>query len=262
MSLRTSWPNAIVAGILAVAALAVAFWLLALGPKRDEADKLGDQTEELKTSLAGHRAEVAAALAARRQFPRDYQKLVVLGKAVPRDSETASLLVQVNRISKGAGVRFDTLELEANSGGSEEAASASSSTGGEGAQGEGAQVSATEAAASLLPLGATIGPAGLAVMPYTLTFEGNFFQIADFIKGLDGLVKTNREKVSVDGRLLTIDGFTLEGDPKSGFPRLEATFSVATYLTPPSQGQTAGAGPQGPGASEATPAATTIGAAR
>ena len=258
MKLRTSWTNAIVAGMLAVAALAVAFWLLALGPKRDEASKLGDQAKELKTSLAGHRSEVAAALAARRQFPRDYQKLVVLGKAVPRDSETASLLVQVNRISGQAGVRFDHLELEAGSGsGEEEEAAAPSSAGG-----EGASVSATEAAASLLPLGATIGPAGLAVMPYTLTFEGSFFQIADFIKGLDGLVNTNKERVSVDGRLLTIDGFSLTGDPKAGFPTLEATFSVTTYLTPPSEGQIGGAGSQGPGTSEATPTAATIGAAR
>ena len=36
----------------------------------------------------------------------------------------------------------------------------------------------TEAAASLMPLGASIGPAGLAVMPYNLIFNGTFFQIA------------------------------------------------------------------------------------
>ncbi len=46
-------------------------------------------------------------------------------------------------------------------------------------------------------------------MPYTLTFDGDFFQIADFIKGLDSLVKTTNEKVAVDGRLMTINGFTL-----------------------------------------------------
>ena len=31
-------------------------------------------------------------------------------------------------------------------------------------------------------------------MPYTLTFDGNFFHIADFIKGLDSLVKTEERK--------------------------------------------------------------------
>ena len=61
-----------------------------------------------------------------------------------------------------------------------------------------------------MPLGATVGPAGLAVMPYTLTFGGSFFQIADFIKGLDSLVETKNEEVAVDGRLFTVNGFSLQ----------------------------------------------------
>ena len=68
----------------------------------------------------------------------------------------------------------------------------------------------------MMPLGAAIGPAGLAVMPYTLIFEGNFFQVADFIHGLDSLVETKNEEVAVTGRLITINGFALPEDP--GFP--------------------------------------------
>ena len=44
--------------MLAVAALAVAFWMLALSPKREEAKKLGTQVEQLEASLAQHEAEV------------------------------------------------------------------------------------------------------------------------------------------------------------------------------------------------------------
>ena len=134
----------------------------------------------------------------------------MLGKAVPSDDETPSLLVQVNHIANDAGVRFQTLKLEA-SGGEEAEASPLSTT-------EGETVSATEASASLLPLGAAIGPAGLAVMPYSLTFTGDFFKIADFIKGLDSLVKTTNEKVGVDGRLVTINGFSLAEDGEAKFP--------------------------------------------
>ena len=66
----------------------------------------------------------------------------------------------------------------------------------------------TEAAASLLPLGASIGPAGLGVMPYSLTFSGDFFQIANFIGGIDSLVHTGaKSNVAVDGRLVTLNGF-------------------------------------------------------
>jgi Tfp pilus assembly protein PilO len=254
----TSASKAIVA-MLIVAALAVAFWVLALGPKRDEAKKLGAQISQLKSSLAAHHAEVVEAEDAREEFPVNYQQLVVLGKAVPGDDDTASLLVQLNTIAKRSKVRFSDFALSASGGGSAPPPAAGSASGGSSATPASNPVSPTEAAASLMPLGATIGPAGLAVMPYELTFSGSFFRLADFIKGLDSLVKTTNEQVDVSGRLITIDGFSLEADSNFGFPRLQASFEVTTYLTPPEEGVTAGATPAGPGSGTATPASTTLG---
>lgn len=252
---KSKTTNVVIGAMVLVAALAAAFWILALSPKRGEVSKLEGQVKQLKSSLSQHEAEIATAEEARQAFPVAYQHLVVLGKAVPSEDETASLLVQLNRISDKAGVRFQTLSLEA-SGESESEEEPSLTTP------SGKPVSATEAAASLLPLGASVGPAGLAVMPYQLTFTGNFFKIADFIKGLDSLVKTTNEKVGVDGRLITIDGFTLGEDSEAKFPALQATFSVTTYLTPPSQGPTAGASPEGPAEGpESVPASTTTGGA-
>jgi Tfp pilus assembly protein PilO len=250
--------NKLIVAMLAIAALAVAFWMLALGPKRQEASDLGAQVEALQASLAQHQQEIDVALAARESFSADYQQLVVLGKAVPGDDDTASLLVQVNRIADGAGVTFRDLELRADASGAPAPAPATAPAAGT-ATPASALISPTEAAASTLPLGAAIGPAGLAVMPYTLTFDGQFFEVADFIKGLDALVKTTNENVAVDGRLITIDSFSLSSDPDGGFPALEASFSVTTYLTPPDQGITAGATLASP--ATATPVATTTGGA-
>ena len=99
-------------------------------------------------------------------------------------------------------------------------------------------------------------------MPYSLTFTGSFFKIADFIKGLDSLVKTTNENVGVNGRLVTINAFSLGEDPESKFPDLQASFSVTTYLTPPSEGTTAGASPEGPTEPvSSVPASTTTGGA-
>lgn len=246
--------NLLVGAMLLVVVLAGAFWILLLSPKKDEAKKLDAQVELLEGSLAQHKAEIATAEEARREFPIDYHHLVVLGKAVPSDAETASLLVQVNHVANDTGVRFQTLSLEAS--GDEGEASPT-------AAGTGEEVSPTEAAASLMPLGASIGPAGLAVMPYSLTFTGNFFTIANFIEGLDSLVKTTNEEVGVDGRLITVDGFTLNEDAEAKFPALEVNFSITTYLTPPSEGTTADASSAGlpEGEAEATPAAATTGGA-
>ncbi len=94
-------------------------------------------------------------------------------------------------------------------------------------------------------------------MPYSLTFSGSFFDVADFIKGIDSLVDTGETKVAVDGRLVTLDGFALNAATEGGFPRLNATFAVTTYVTPPAQGVTAGATPTEPAPSVATPAAAT-----
>jgi hypothetical protein len=97
------------------------------------------------------------------------------------------------------------------------------------------------------------------VMPYTLKFTGDFFHVADFIHGLDALVKTANSRVAVDGRLVTIDGFSLGPEQGETFPNLEATFAVTTYLTPASQGITAGATPTAPSSVTAAPASTTTG---
>jgi Tfp pilus assembly protein PilO len=244
--------GATIIAMLVVAALAIAFWMLLLGPKREEAAELGKQVETTEASLVTHRAEADAAEEARKQFPGDYQRLVVLGKAVPASSETASLLVQLNGMAKSSQVKFKDIELSAEGGDSEGEAPAPASGG--------APVSATEAAASLLPLGATVGTAGLAAMPYSLNFDGNFFELADFIKGLDSTVKTSGEKVTVRGRLITIDSFTLTAG-EAGFPSLSASFSVTTYLTPPGEGLTAGASPASPLEAPASPVAATTGGA-
>jgi Tfp pilus assembly protein PilO len=255
--------NRVIVAMLVAVVLAVGFWVLALGPKRQQAGDLGTQVEKLKASLAQHEQEAANAAAARKGFPADYQQLVVLGKAVPGDDDTASLLVQVNQVANRAGVRFRDIELGSAAGAAAPAPAPvttpapAPSTGS--AVPASTPVSPTEAAASTLPLGATIGAAGLGVMPYTLTFDGSFFQVADFIKGIDSLVKTANSRVAVDGRLVTIDGFSLTSDPSKGFPALQATFAVTTYLTPPTQGVTAGATPTSPAPATATPAATTTG---
>lgn len=266
MKLDMKSTNGMVVALLAIGVLAAAFWILALSPKREEAKKLGTQVEEAKASLAQHRAEAAQAQEARRNFPVDYQQIVVLGTAVPGGDETASLLVQLNQIADHAGVKFSDFKLNPGSGGAAAPAAPAPATSAPTSEGGAATpasnpVSPTEAAASLLPLGATIGPAGLDVMPYSLTFEGDFFKIADFVKGLDSLVKTQNARVSVDGRLITINGFKLAPAPGGGFPELQATFSVTTYLTPPSQGVTAGATPAAPALATATPASTTTGGA-
>jgi Tfp pilus assembly protein PilO len=244
-----------IVAILVVAAAAVAFWTLVLGPKRDEAGKLGDQVAQLQTSVEQARGELARAQTARRTFPAAYHQLVELGQAVPASDETPSLLIELQALAVSSGVSFDSIQLEGSGEAAPEAAvapSAPAETGSATGTPAAEVVPATELEASLLPLGASIGTAGLAVMPYSLQLEGSFFEIAGFIGKVDALVRSGAA-MKVDGRLVTINGFSLATDASgetegggSGPPRLSATFSVTTYLTPPGQGITAGASPTAP----------------
>lgn len=257
--------NRLIVAILAVAALAIAFWVLALSPKREEADELSAEAGQLRVALSEAQAKAVAAASAKREFPADYRHLVVLGQAVPAGDETSSLLVELSSIADKAKVDFSSIQLEGSGETSSAAVAPTESTpaapapAAPGSVQAAATVPPTEAAASILPLGATVGPAGLGVMPYGLTFSGNFFQIANFIKGIDSLVDAGGRNVAVDGRLVTINGFSLsteQGEEKSH--QLNANFAVTTYITPPEQGLTAGATPSSPapvttaaGASEA-----------
>jgi Tfp pilus assembly protein PilO len=248
--MKVSESNKTILAILVIAALAIGFWILLLSPKREEVSKLAAQTDQLRASLAESQLKVTEAEAAKREFPGDYRRLVVLGQAVPSNEETSSLLVEVNRIAHQAKVRFEGIELESGGGESAEAATTEAApsvppptSSGETGVPSSATTPPTEAAAALLPLGATIGPAGLGVMPYKLSFSGSFFQIADFIAGIDSLVRGSDEGVDVEGRLITLNGFSLTEEQDRGFPYLEASFSVTTYLTPPEQDAAAVAAP-------------------
>jgi Tfp pilus assembly protein PilO len=231
-----------------VIAALIAFWFLALSPKRDEVNKLDSQVGKLRSEVEEQRQAAEDGLLARQEFPRDYQRLVVMGKAVPADDETASLLVQINRIAESSGVSFRAINQ---SQGSSTAATTVAPA-----------APATESAAALLPIGATVGSAGLPTLPYELTFRGNYFEVADFMAGVDRLVKPRGGTIAADGRLVTIDGFTLASDEAAPFPVVKATMNVTTYVTPADQGLTAGASPTGPSpvAPAATPASTTTAA--
>jgi len=245
-----------IVAMLAVVALAIAFWMLLLSPKKEEVAKLDKQVAKQEEQLSVHQAEVQQGLAAQKAFPSAYRDLVVLGKAAPADDDTASLIVQLSRNARKSGVRFETFLLTPSGEGEAETPEATPAP----EPGQPASFAPpTEVAASTMPIGASIGPAGLAVMPYTLTFKGNFFNVADFIHGLDSLVESNNEEVEVTGRLITINGFTLTEDSNKKFPALTASFKVTTFLVPPEQGVTAGATPTSPEPSTTQVSTTTGG---
>jgi Tfp pilus assembly protein PilO len=287
----------IVFGVV-VAALAIGFYVTMLAPKRQKASELNDQITQLHASISQQEQVASFAEQARKDFPRYYGRLVVLGKAVPAQADTGSMLVQLNTIAGHSHIDFRSIELGADAGSAGSGSSSAStptasaasnstaapadgsttaSTGSTapstGATSGAASTSptsatpapATESSAASMPIGAVVGPAGLGTLPYTLTFTGGFFDISNFIGGVDNLVQPTESgiRVTPDGRLFTVNGFSISGGLRGPSPVLKANFSVTSYATPATQGLTLGASPSGPapaapGAVQAQPASAVV----
>ena len=222
---------------LPLIALAIAFWMLVLAPKQKEAGELQDHIDSLNGQVEAAEVEIAAAEQARSDFPSDYADLVTLGTAIPEESDQATLVHDLTAIGRQNDVSFRAFTLAEGSGSAPAAAPAptepsSESTESTDASATPVAATATEASAASLPIGATVGPAGLPVMPYDLTYFGRFFSMADVFADLDDRVQARDGKrgLKTDGRLITIDGFALTADPKRGFPSVAADIAVTTFV--------------------------------
>jgi hypothetical protein len=107
---------------------------------------------------------------------------------------------------------------------------------------------------------AATAPPGLETVPLELTFEGNFFNLADFFHDVKRFVSVTNSNVLVSGRLLTVESVRWASD-ETIFPHIRAEITATVYLSPKTQGVTAGASPEGPAtgtpASGTTPADST-----
>jgi Tfp pilus assembly protein PilO len=279
---------------VALVALAVGFYLLVLAPKRADAGKLKDQINELHASISAAEQQATYGEEARQDFPKYYGRMVVLGKAVPGEADTASMLVQFSSISRASRVKFNSIELsqgnsgasEGSGGGSGTASGSSSPTSPTGAAEAAASTAstansatptsstssgtsatsapATEASAATLPIGATVGSAGLPTLPYDLKLQGSYFNVANFIGKVDGLVQPvdDGARLAPDGRLITLGGFSFKLLRSTPTPLLSADFVINAYSTG-DQGLTLGASPSGPaptspGATDVQPASAVV----
>ena len=119
----------------------------------------------------------------------------------------------------------------------------------------GSTATATQAAAATLPPGASVGAAGFPTMPFSFVFNGSYFDMERFLHDVQGFVRVDGQRVSVTGRLLSVDAFSLTAGP-GGFPSVKATMTATAYvLSPNDVASTSSSGTASAG-SAATPAPT------
>jgi hypothetical protein len=220
--------------VVVVLAALGAFWFLVLGPKRDDATTIDAKVTAAQQRLTTAQASVSGSESARRGYAGDYAAVTRLGKAVPVDDDTPSLLYQLQSVAQRSKVSFNQFEVTS----SGAPATTSAPAGG---------------TVSALPPGATVGTAGFPIMPFAFSFQGSYFDLERMLSRLDRFVDVTGKKVAVSGRLLTIDGLALV-PTGTDLSKITATVSSTAYLLPDDEGLTAGANANSPaGAGSATP---------
>lgn len=271
-----------IALILAPLVLIGAFWFLVLAPKRAESAELKQSLvlEEQKRDEAKAQADLLEN--ARQSYAKDYATVVRLGKAIPSSVDMPSLLVQLEQAAKGTSIQFSKVlsgsradapappppPPAASAGGAPAGDAAAGGTGANTAPGNAAETAgegvqtandttaaqegtAAPASGADPAAASTSGAAGLDSVPLEFAFNGRFFDLADFFHEMKRFVYLSNRRVRVEGRLMTIDGFTIDS---STFPSIKANVRATVYLAPKSEGTTAGASPTSPAPASGAPA--------
>jgi hypothetical protein len=198
---------AAVIGVLVLLAAVASFFLL-ISPQRSKASDLAKEADTTRAEIARLRE---LSRQSQQTVPIRVADLFRLTKAMPSDVDMPGMILQLNRIARDTGIRFDSITPQA----------------------------ATEAD-------------GAQAIPINLVFQGNYFELSDFLFRTRNLVGVRGGKLDATGRLFVVDSIAFsEGIRK--FPQIQATLTVSAYAYGSSGGATA---PATPAPAPATPPAS------
>jgi Tfp pilus assembly protein PilO len=204
MSSLSPQKRMIVAIVLVGAALVAALWFTAIAPKRAAGQGVAANVTAAQQRLDDARRKVADYSAARKQFPGMLSELRRLDVAVPSRGAISQLLRQLQRRAR---VRDSSLQLAA------------------------LKSAAPDPGTTPTTPGATTGPGGLAALPFTFEYTGDYFDLVGILRAVRASVQARDGDLKIDGRLLTIDGVTFKRPTGTG-NLTQAIVNATAYIAP------------------------------
>ena len=67
-------------------------------------------------------------------------------------------------------------------------------------------------------------------LPFTFVFDGDYFSLTKLLDLINSFTTTNRDSVTVRGRLMTVESVNLQ-ESRNGFPDVKATVNATAYLS-------------------------------
>ncbi len=99
---------------------------------------------------------------------------------------------------------------------------------------------------------ASVVVGGFQTVPITLAFDGNFYELSDFLFRLRTLVGVRAGELRAAGRLFAVESISFAESSK-GFPELGATLSIVAYVYGTDTTASAGAPPGAPPEADRAP---------
>jgi hypothetical protein len=193
------------AAIVAVAAVG-GYWKLVLAPKRAQAADLAQQVDVQRAQLAQTQSLIATYRGAKDAYKANYATVVRLGKAVPANDDTRSLVLQLDTAAKRSGVAFETINVNGGGSSNDPAGAAPAAPG-------------------------AVSAGNFSAMPFTFSFSGRFDTLGSFFARLERFVSLKGDQILVNGRLLRVERIQLEPG-EDGWPALSAQVGASSYIVP------------------------------
>ena len=178
---------------------------------------------ELDTQIVDANNAISAARALTLEAKKGAQIRVAdlfrLTKAMPDQTDMPGILLQLNQVAEDSGISFE----------------------------------------QITPSTTAMPVSGYLAIPITVEFQGNFYDLSDFLYRLRNLVDVRRGALDATGRLFAIDSIEFAEASPPGFPEIRAhlvidAFVFGTGTAPtvpgptgaPTTGATGATGPTGP----------------
>ncbi|MDQ2909867.1 MAG: type 4a pilus biogenesis protein PilO [Actinomycetota bacterium] len=150
---------------------------------------------ELDTQIADTNDAIAAAraltLEAKKGAKIRVADLFRLTKAMPDQTDMPGILLELNQVAEDSGITFE-------------------------------QITPSTTATAI---------SGYLSIPITVEFEGNFYDLSDFLYRLRNLVDVRRGALDATGRLFAIDSIDFaEAPPPPGFPQIRAHLVIDAFV--------------------------------
>lgn len=186
---------------LGVVVLLVAWWFLIISPKRDDIATKESQYQSEKQVYDKDYARVQRINEERTAAKDAAGDLLKLNKLIPVDSQVPSMMVELQSTANDAGIKF----------------------------------------MKIVPDTPVAGSEGGTVVPFSLEFQGQYFDVNDFLYRVENYARMEGNDISVSGRLINIVTLDLVEPSVGGFPDVLVKIGANAYMTsPPPVSKTAG----------------------